>query len=715
MEVSCRATRLAFEAAEAEGIARKDLVEGLGVDVAYLENVRNRIDWATFAAVLERLSACVDHDAERLQAIGDRMVRAPSYAFLQRLARLVVSQRVLFDAARRWVSPSLFPTITPEVELFSGNRVRLRGEIPAHYVGCEPFFRIWVGTARSLPTLLGLPRAAVRAEITPHVATLHLVLPPSPTLFERVRRSLRAMSGMGEIVDLLDSQQREVEESFFASLRTMDVFRTLLDTLPALVVMHRAGKILWVNRVLVETARYASADELVGRNLLELVHPSSHAAILQKMSTPVGMAQPIVVARLLRKDGTTITAEVAPAQEVQFAGGPARLVVGHDVSEHVLLQQRMVIADRMASLGLLGAGVAHEINNPLSYALASVELARASVSRTPSRDENEPDDLAEVLDTALDGIGRVRAIVNDLRALTRPDDDRVEPTDVQAVIESTLKLATTEIARRARIVRNYLPTPPAAASVPRLGQVALNLVLNAIEAMPERARADHELRVRTFVDDRDRVAFEIEDTGEGIAPDALGRIFDPFFTTKPIGEGTGLGLSVCHQIVTGFGGEITVRSEFGRGTTFRVALPAATSPRASKGKGGDDAAKSVRRARILVVDDEPRLVNVLRSMLAHHDVTAVTNARDALETLARDPRFDLVLCDLMMADMTGMDFFEELQTRHAALSDRVVFMTGGAFTPAARAFLETRSDRRLDKPFTMAELSRVVTRFEPST
>jgi PAS domain S-box-containing protein len=709
MEVSCRATRLAFEAAEAEGIARAELVEGLGVELAYLEDPRNRIDWATFAAFLERLSARVDHDPERLTAIGDRMVRAPSFAFLQRLARLVVSQRALFEAGKRWVSPTLFPTVSPEIEYLSGNRVRLRGEIPAHYVACEPFFRIWVGTSRSLPTLLGLPRAAVRAEVTPRVATLHLSLPQSPTLFERVRRSLRAMRGVGEVVDLLETQQREVEESFFASLRTLDVFRTLLDNLPALVVMHRAGKILWVNRVLVETARYDSADDLVGRNLLELVHPSSHATIMQKMSAPVGAAQPIVVARLLRKDGTTITAEVAPAQEVQYAGGPARLVVGHDVSEHVRLQQRMVIADRMASLGLLGAGVAHEINNPLAYALASVELARNAVSR----DADAHGDLTEILDTALDGIDRVRAIVNDLRSLTRPDDDRIEPTDVAAVIESTLKLATTEIARRARIVRAYEPTPPAAASVPRLGQVALNLVLNALESMPERARADHELRVRTFVDERGRVAFEIEDTGAGIAPDALGRIFDPFFTTKPIGEGTGIGLSVCHQIVTGFGGEITVRSEVGRGSTFRVALPAATSRHASKAKEGDGAMKTTRRARVLVVDDEPRLVQVLRSMLSRHDVTAVTNARDALDTLARDPRFDLVLCDLMMADMTGMAFFDEVRAHHAALSDRMVFMTGGAFTPAARAFLDERPDRRLDKPFTMADLSRVLHRFAP--
>jgi PAS domain S-box-containing protein len=576
MDVSCRATRLAFEAAEAEGIARADLVEGLGVDVAFLENLRNRIDWGTFVALLARISTRLEHDPERLRAIGDRMVRAPSFEFLQRLARLVVSQRALFEAAKRWVSPSLFPTISPDVEFLSGNRVRLHGELPAHYVACEPFFQIWIGTVRSLPTLLGLPRATVRGEVGARAATLFVSLPPSPTLFERVRRSMRAVRGVDEVVDLLEAQRREVEENFFASLRATDVFRDLLDNLPAMVVMHRAGKILWVNRVLVETARYLSADELVGRNLLELVHPSSRELIAQRMMTPVGPGQPTVTARLLRRDGTTITAEVAPAQEVRFAGGPARLVVGHDVSERVLLQQRLVLADRMASVGLLGAGVAHEINNPLAYALASVELARRAISR----DRDPPQGLSEILDTALEGIGRVRAIVNDLRTLTHPDNDRIEAVDLPSVIESTLTLTATEIARRARIVRAYAEEVPlAAASAPRLGQVALNLVLNALESMPEHTIARNELRVRTLVEECGRVAFEIEDTGVGIAPEVLGRIFDPFFTTKPMGRGTGLGLSVCHHIVHGFGGEITVRSEVDRGSTFRVALPAATPTR----------------------------------------------------------------------------------------------------------------------------------------
>jgi signal transduction histidine kinase len=411
--------------------------------------------------------------------------------------------------------------------------------------------------------------------------------------------------------------------------------------------------------------------------------------------------------KLQRQDGTTITVEVAPAPAVTFAGGPATLTVGQDVSARVRLQQRLVVADRMTSLGMLGAGVAHEINNPLAYALLNVELAIRDVGRL----DDAPPTLRPSLETALEGLGRVRAIVEDLKTLARPDGERAVPTDVNAVLESTLVLAANEIARRARVVRSYGDVPPALASPPRLGQVVLNLVLNAVESMDETNRDANELRVRTFTDDRNAVTIEIEDTGAGIAPEVLGHIFDPFFTTKPVGRGTGLGLAICHQIISDFGGDITVRSTAGCGSTFRMALPSALRlPSVEAGTPVTAGAPSTRRTRVLVVDDELLILDVVRAALENEDVASATSGDEALALLASDASFDVILCDLMMAGMTGMDLYDTLLARHPELVGRVVFMTGGASTPTARDFLERVPDRRLDKPFTHAELARIVGR-----
>ena len=488
------------------------------------------------------------------------------------------------------------------------------------------------------------------------------------------------------------------EEGLAASLAAQSNFRELLDSLPTLVMIHHGGKILWVNRSFIQKLGWSRADEVVGRTVLELTHPSSRGNVGHRMRTPVTEpVDPLTIVKLIRRDGETVTIEVSPAQTVHFSGGPARLVVGVDVSERVALQQRLVTADRIASIGLLGAGVAHEINNPLAYALASTELAARQVSSMPAA----PPHLAESLATALEGLGRVRTIVHDLRVLARSDDGPPQPTDVREVLESTLTLAATALAGRARVVREYRDVPLAAASGPRLGQVALNLVLNGIESMADHRGDSGELRVRTLIDDAGRVAFEVEDTGSGIAPDVVARVFDPFFTTKPVGRGTGLGLAICHQIVAGFGGEITVRSSPGRGSTFRVSLPRAGDPTCTS---HDVVEIETVRRRVLVVDDEPQLVTAIERMLSRHDVASTSSAAEALEHLSRGPSFDIVLCDLMMAGMTGMQLYEELRRVRPEMAARVVFMTGGAFTREAREFLAHVPNRCLEKPFTMVQL-----------
>jgi CheY-like chemotaxis protein len=194
------------------------------------------------------------------------------------------------------------------------------------------------------------------------------------------------------------------------------------------------------------------------------------------------------------------------------------------------------------------------------------------------------------------------------------------------------------------------------------------------------------------LDEQGRVAVTISDTGAGIPPENLGRVFDPFFTTKAVGTGTGLGLSICHGIIQKFGGGITVWSEVGKGTSFTVTLPAV--------------AQSVARTpRVLVIDDEVPIGKFIRRMLGKNvDVMTETSARAGLDRLLSHERFDLVLCDVMMPEMTGIDLYDELRKKHPGLLRRVFFMTGGAFTPRAQEFLDAIGAARIDKPIERARL-----------
>jgi CheY-like chemotaxis protein len=244
----------------------------------------------------------------------------------------------------------------------------------------------------------------------------------------------------------------------------------------------------------------------------------------------------------------------------------------------------------------------------------------------------------------------------------------------------------------------------------RLGQVFLNLLLNAAQAIGDGDTARNTITLRTRVEGG-RVVVEVQDTGCGIPADALGRIFDPFYTTKPSGVGTGLGLSICHGIVRSLGGELSVESAPGVGSVFRVALPIPisipTSPavRAEGTRPPRGSAVAAQRRRVLIIDDEPTVVAALaRTLGDQHEVVSATGGRQALAIVRDDARFDVILCDLLMPDLTGMEVHAELSRAHPGLEHRIIFMTGGAFTPGARRFLESVPNRRVEKPFDLARL-----------
>ena len=381
------------------------------------------------------------------------------------------------------------------------------------------------------------------------------------------------------------------------------------------------------------------------------------------------------------------------------------------------LQRQLIFADRMASVGTLAAGVAHEINNPLAFVSGNIGLMIEDLDAL----SNAPDPslLAELRDMARDvqeGADRIRKIVRGLKTFSRAEQERRSVIELRPLLELSINMAFNEIRHRARLVKDYRKTPRVEADDARLGQVFINLLINAAQALPEGDGEAHEIRVVTSTDEDGRAVIEVRDTGAGIPALLLSRIFDPFFTTKPVGIGTGLGLSVCHNIVTSLGGEITVASEEGHGTTFRVVLPPA--PQAAIEREAElapaPAPPAGGCAAVLLVDDEPAMGTVLRRVLREHDVTAVTSARSALELLAAGQRFDIILSDLMMPEVSGMDFYDEVSRRFPEVVGRLVFVSGGAFTPVANAFLDRVTNERIEKPFDASILRELVRRFAES-
>jgi CheY-like chemotaxis protein len=271
-------------------------------------------------------------------------------------------------------------------------------------------------------------------------------------------------------------------------------------------------------------------------------------------------------------------------------------------------------------------------------------------------------------------------------------------------------MAGTEIRYRARLIKEFEEVPAIWANENRLGQVFLNLLVNAAQSIPEGHTAQHEIRVRLRTVNM-HIEVQISDTGSGIAPEISRRLFQPFVTTKSKEQGTGLGLSICRRIIHEYRGEISARANADRGTTFLVRLPLSLSAAASSATTPPPPIRSYEspRGRLLVVDDEPEIVHIIRRELcAEHEVVGVTSCRAALALLTSDPAFDLILCDLMMPVMNGMQLYVELERSNPALVQRIVFITGGAFTPAASNFLAKIPNPNITKPFETDTLTKLI-------
>jgi PAS domain S-box-containing protein len=538
---------------------------------------------------------------------------------------------------------------------------------------------------------------------------------------------------------LRDVTARERTEE--ALRRSEASFRALIELLPDGVVVHRGGRILYVNPEGVTRLGYDTASELVGRPVADIIHPDDRAEVAGRLARIAATGKPLEMRedRFLKRDGSIGLAEVV-ALQVMFDGAPAIVALSRDVTEQKQLQAQLAQADRLASMGLLAAGVAHEINNPLTYMMLNLErivrelpdlggvLARLRGELTAALGEDAAAVIFEragvevatqqvrILEArareAVDGARRVAKIASDLKVFARVDTDERAVVDVNALIDKAIDIAANELRFRATIRRRYGDVPRVLGNAGRLSQVFLNLIVNAAHAIDEGAPRENSVAITTKRHGGE-VWIEIADTGRGILPEHLGRLFDPFFTTKAAGLGSGLGLSICANIVRAHGGRIEVASAPGGGSRFTVCLPESDMMDVPKPEPIPPSLSPIpaHRARILIVDDERAMRTTLAALLSdRYDVLTADSGASAIGTLKKDPAFDAVLCDLMMPEVSGVDVYAWMQSEAPELAQKVVFMTGGAFTTRARELLDRVPNRHVEKPFELGELSAALER-----
>lgn len=384
-----------------------------------------------------------------------------------------------------------------------------------------------------------------------------------------------------------------------------------------------------------------------------------------------------------------------------------------ETNQRMRIEADLRRAHKLESLGRLAAGVGHEINNPLSYLSATLGLIDDILRKNQGDlSKGRVEETRQLLEEALIGADKIARVVRDLKSFCRFDEEEPGPVDLHDTLELSINMIKNEAHHRAKIIRKIVPELWAKGYRSRLEQVFVNLLLNAAQSIPEGRAAENAITINAYQSQK-TVIVEIVDTGPGIPAEDIERIFDPFFTTKPVGKGMGLGLSVCYSIVNSLGGDIAVESTVGEGTTVKVILPQTTPTPADIQKKRRRSSNSTTdsrvpvHAQVLVVDDEQLVARSMERMLSHHTTTVAQSGREALE-LCQRVSFDVIFCDLMMDDLSGIDVYDRLKSEAQDVEKRIIFVTGGAFTDRAQTFLDNISNYCIEKPFTRNELEQAL-------
>ena len=475
-------------------------------------------------------------------------------------------------------------------------------------------------------------------------------------------------------------------------------FRTLFRAAPdaVLTVLHATGRIREANDAVREVFGL-EPHQIIGRTLLELLLPVDRPTMESALTATFAGTPARVEVQVALPGGATRVVALA-ASRLPEADPPSVLLIGRDMTQERELRVRLMESDRLAAVGELVAGVAHEVNNPLSSISAFAQLLLRETTLSASQRES--------IDVIRTETTRASQVVKDLLAFARRSEPQRAPLDLNAVVERTVRMRQYQFAEALVRLETDLADdlPSVMGDARQLQQVCLNLLTNAVQAMSTHGGGD--LRVRSYAIDGG-VRLEVSDTGTGISPDVRAHIFEPFFTTKQEGEGTGLGLSVSYGIITAHGGTIEVGETSASGTLFRVTLPSVSSPPSDADGLGEPASFTLRSPlagiRLLFVDDEPSLRSGMEAFGAMRGFSVVVAADGAaaLEA-ARASGLDAVVCDLRMPGMDGYAFHEQLRIERPGLAARTVFITGDVVTSASRGSVSRQPV--LTKPFSFDKI-----------
>jgi two-component system, cell cycle sensor histidine kinase and response regulator CckA len=481
------------------------------------------------------------------------------------------------------------------------------------------------------------------------------------------------------VVERIIIHARDVTAMKAAELARLRLLRAVPDLV---AILRRDGSVVEVKEAH-DTAAQLTVRELDPARLRDAL---DHAFA---GSNPVVFEQDVVV------DGAPRHREA----HVRAIADDEAVLLLRDVTSQRQLTSRLLVADRMASLGTLSAGVAHELNNPLAYITNNLDFAEQEIRRSL---ESETISMKELLESIIDsreGVSRMTVIVKDLKTFSRPDEETLVDVDVNRLLDRIVAMAMSQIKYRGQLEKTYGEVAPVRANEARLGQVFLNLLVNAAQSFDERNKARNVIRVRTGMRDG-RTAIEVADNGPGIPPENRVRVFDPFFTTKPLGVGTGLGLAICLGIVKSMGGEIQLESAEGEGTIFRVLIPAGPAFDGGEKSSFGRIPVATEKHAILAIDDDPNILSGLLKILRGHAITVCGSAAEALHKFENGDDFDLILCDVMMPAMSGVELYQAVAKRWPGREKRIALMTGGALTSQTRGFLEQNTNVVvLEKPF----------------